>query len=321
VSRTKLAVPVPAVAPESIIFQHRTQSGWGAACIAWEREGKRGFQFEDGHIRVFNAAYGHLMEAIDVSRERADSLLALAGRAAAPPAAAVAAGVREPITLDQQLAYLRTSYPDGFAGEAWTREHRTHPTRNAKRHRDPAIVRARVQLAQSTIEGWITSGRALHGVATLRDLLDSTDLVGPAAIKLLAGGDPFTATRMVAALRDLLWSELPIGRRFEQWVTALTSGGRAASWALATAPLALVHPDQQVCVNQASFQAQAAWLAPELQLGSLPQAPVYERALRMAVGIRELAGERGMPPADLLDIHDFIALTLGGRARAQIAPA
>ncbi len=313
-------MPTLPATPATTIFQHRTQSAWGAACIAWEREGKRGFQFEDGHVRVFTAAYGHLMEAIDVSRERAASLLALAGRsAAATPPPKVIAGAAIPVTPDQQLDYLLATFPGGFAGEAWRREHRSHPVRNLKRHRDPAIARAREQLARPQLDGWIDSGRTLQGLAALRDLLESTDLVGASAVKQIGEVDPFTARLAITTLRDLLWTELPFGQRFEPWVAALSRSGRAASWALATAPLALVHPDQHVCVAPPSFQAQANWLAPELQLGTAAQAPLYERALRMAERIRTLATERGAAPADLLDIHDFIACSLAPRARAQMA--
>src|SRR5687768_17001150 len=140
-TRTRPAVPALPAVPATTIFQHRTQSAWGAACIAWEREGKRGYQFEDGHVRVFTAAYGHLMEAIDVSRERATSLLALAGRTAAASAPVkVAAGAGVPVTPAQQLDFLMATFPGGFAGEAWRREHRSHPVHNLKRHRDPAIA-------------------------------------------------------------------------------------------------------------------------------------------------------------------------------------
>jgi hypothetical protein len=319
VSRTRTAAPAPAGGLATTIFQHRTQVDWGAACIAWEREGKRGYQFEDGHVRVFNAAYDHLLEAIDVPRERADSLMAMAGRASAPPTAAVVAGASLSITLDQQFAYLRATYPDGFSGQSWRCERRRHAVRNLKRHRDPAIARAREQLARPQLDAWIAGGRALQGVTALRDLLDSTDLVGSAALKHLGQVDLFGAVRLLTALRDLLWGELPFGRRFEPWVAALGRGDRTAGWAMATAPLALVHPADHVCVTPVAFRAQAAWLAPELQLGSEPQTALYERALRMVAHIHAAAIARGLAPADLLDVHDFIGLSLGPRARAVIA--
>lgn len=307
--------------PATTIFQHRTQPAWGAACIAWEREGKRGYQFEDGQVRIFNATYGHLMEEIDVPRERADSLLAMAGRASATSSAIAVVGTGKRITLGQQFAYLQETYPDGFTGQSWRHERRSHPVRNLKRHRDPTIERAREQLALPRLDAWIADGRTLQGVAALRDLLDSTDLVAASAVKFLTEADPFGAVRLITALRDLLWGEAPFGRRFEPWVAALGRGDRAVGWALATAPLALVHPTEHVCVTLVGFRAQAAWLAPELQLGNQARAALYERALRMAHHVRDEAIARGLAPADLLDIHDFIVLSLSPRARAQIAAA
>src|SRR5688572_12808538 len=49
------------------LFQHASRPEWGGALIAWERDGKRGYQFEDGQLRIFTTGHYYLLEPIAAS--------------------------------------------------------------------------------------------------------------------------------------------------------------------------------------------------------------------------------------------------------------
>jgi hypothetical protein len=106
---------------------------------------------------------------------------------------------------------------------------------------------------------------------------------------------------------------------FDRWVGAVTSGtGKVPAWTLATAPLALARPNDHVCVRATSFRAQAISLSPRLQLGDTPSHRQYQRMLAMAKRVQGRAVDRELPPADLLDVHDFIRFTLSTKARTAM---
>ena len=41
--------------PGDRLYRHSKRKQWGFAVLAWEKEGKRGYQFEDGELRVWDA--------------------------------------------------------------------------------------------------------------------------------------------------------------------------------------------------------------------------------------------------------------------------
>jgi hypothetical protein len=113
------------------------------------------------------------------------------------------------------------------------------------------------------------------------------------------------------ALRDLLHGEGEFDERFEQFVRACDVWkSRPPTWELVTAPAALVHPTEHFCVQPAALLEQARVLDLPLALGVRPTADGYRAALATARGLRESCLERGLKPTDLLDIHDFVRLTL-----------
>ena len=46
------------------VVQHRVKPEWGAAVLVWRRDGKSGFQFEDGEIRAFRDDWLHSARSV-----------------------------------------------------------------------------------------------------------------------------------------------------------------------------------------------------------------------------------------------------------------
>jgi hypothetical protein len=301
-------------------FRHAARPEWGVAVIAWEREGKRGYQFEDGQLRVFTSGYYYLLDPIGVSSERLRSLKSLAGASVSQPAGAAPRPVVGP-TLDEQIGYFLRAYPGGFAGDRWRSERRGGSGRALRRHRDPAIAFAREQLTADRLAAGLDQHREREVVQALLEVVGRTDLVTAPQLERLASLGHDRARALVSGLRELLFGEASIQVRMVPWVRALTQGaGRAPTWAMATVPLALLDPDHHVCVQRTSFVAQAASVAPHLEVGLSPGGADYPPLLDMAQGVRERL-EVAHSPGDLLDVADFISFTLSAAARKDSAVA
>jgi hypothetical protein len=302
------------------IFQHAARPEWGAAIIAWEREGKRGYRFEDGCLRIFTAGHYHLLEPIDASPDRLRKLRAIAG----PPAdAAVAAKLPPPDadvpTLDEQVAHFRAAFPGGFTGDRWRADHRSSSGHSRKRHRDHAVALAQKELAELTLAVFLEKRREADALEVLANVLGSTDLVPAAHLQRLQGLPPHRARAVLTGLFDLLFGKQSAEVRVVQWVEALSRAtAQRPAWGLATTPLALVFPDQHVCIHRTSFAAQKAALELRSGVSQSPSGPEYGRLLAMARSIRIHLDEVGCSPADFLDVHDFILFTLGAGARQAI---
>lgn len=302
-------------------FQHASRPEWGAAVIAWEREGKRGYQFEDGQVRVFASRHYHLLDVIAVTPDRLRTLMAILGQplvavveSALPPAPEVRP------TLDEQVAYFQRAYPGGFAGDRWRSERRQTGGHPRKRHRDPAIAFAREQLTGERLAGWIERRREHEAMDAVTEVVGRTDLVPSSRVRWLAGLPADRARSVVVALFDLLFSRGPVEVRLMQWVQCLTRvTGQAPTWSQATALLALVHPEHFVCVHRSSFLAEAAVLGTRVDLSPSPSGYAYRPVLAMAEQIRLHLAAAGCPPADRFDLYDFVCLTVRPEARRAIA--
>lgn len=306
---------------QSTVYQHAVRPEWGGAVIAWERDGKRGYQFEDGQLRVFTLVHYHLFERIDASLDRVRTLRALLGlqtRAVEPNAPDLLGA--PPPSLDEQIAHFRAAYPGGFTGERWRDDHRGGAGRTRKRQRDPAIARAQKELTAQQLASCLERRRPDEGLEALGKVLTATDLVGAGHVQHLLRLPPNRATAVLHGLYDLLYANSTVEIRLVQWIQALTRGsGKKPAWALATAPLALVAPREHVFINRAIFAAQAAALRVRQRLPVSPTGLDYVQLLAMAKGVREHLIDRGCPPADLFDVHDFMVATLSAGAQRIIA--
>jgi hypothetical protein len=73
-----------------------------------------------------------------------------------------------------------------------------------------------------------------------------------------------------------------------------------------------------ICVKPHDLRAQVARMSPGLTLPSLPSAPIYQRLCDLGVELRKQLSGEGYQPRDLLDVYDFMTITLSPKAFKQI---
>ncbi len=297
-----------------VAYAHTQKPEWGAALIAWEEDGKRGYRFEDGELRVFKEGYFDRLAIQEISAERLARLRATLPETAAieltpPPVMASGSGM----SVDEQLDYFLRTFPGGFTGEAWQARSQGRADRAA------AVARAQKDFDRHRLRKFIVSKESEPCVTEMCALLASTDLITPKELGLLDRLPYYTTSVLAECLVDLLWSDQEPILSFAAWSNILTkaTGGRP-SWILTTAPLALLRPDQHVAVKSTSFVAQAQISAPALRLDRTPAWAMYERALAMAKALFEDLDRAGARPRNLLDVHDFIVMTQRPKIRGEI---
>ena len=296
------------------IYRHSMRPAWGLAVLVSDMEDKRGYQFEDGDVRHFKRGFYHLMEEVELPVDQLEQAMArleqVLGRRRAASQAGV--GIQNLLSLDQQAAILRVLHPKGFGDPTWLRDMRGQGAKSRlKRHRDPAMATAQDLLSAERLEAYLDKEQYGEAVAALLKVFTMTDLVPPAQRALLNELDEERHPEVAISLHGMLYGEDELSPRFSRLVTALDT----RSWELATAAAALVHPQEHVCVRHAAFKRQALWMAPRMQHGKLPTAALYTRYLEMAQVLRERLTGLELPPQDLLDVHDFMKITLKPSAR------
>lgn len=312
----------PTTTPIVPLYQHRKATEWGLGMLAWERGPRRGYQFEDGKLRVFGEGFYELLDEVDAPADQAREVIAKLtlqlGDLATDRAAPVAAPAD--VTLDEQIAIFRIQHPDGFAGDAWQAARRgVEQGRRLKRHRVPALAEAAERLAAATLQRALDDGTASEVVASLIEMLAATDLVSATQLEPLRTLPPSRHGGFVQALHELLWTDTIFALRFERFVATLAlTSKRAPTWSLITAFGALVHPGEHLYVRPATISKQARFMAPRLALGANPDARSYLRALEMVRRVADGLVAARLAPADLLDVHDFMVDTLAPSARALL---
>jgi hypothetical protein len=293
------------------IFRHCKRGDWGLALLLWERDGKRGFQFEDGEVRIIAEDYYRLLEEAPGSDpEIVESLAGMAAKAGhQSPAKSKRARAADAPKPPDQLAVFLDRYPGGFEDPAYVKKHRGGAGRRLKRHRQPAIDEAQELLSKEAIDACIASGKHDEVFSRWIDVLSGTDLVSKSHL------DPLKKTRptqeLAQAMCELLHGDASIAERFDLFLQELgRSGFRTSSWPLLTTALALVHPTLHVCIRPSVFETQARSIAPALGTAGQPGGERYSQYLEMCLGLRDQLIELGGNPQDLLDLYDFVWLTL-----------
>jgi len=298
------------------LYQHVKCEEWGLAILAWDHGTKRGYQFEDGKLRVFKDGFFHLLEPVDIEADHTELVLARLERSLGRQQAA--SRVRDDhqmITFDDQLKVFARSYPEGLGGVAWEARMRGGHGKALKRHRDPAIKAAQERFAPGRFEKAFKAELFSEVHAACVEMLEASSLVKPNQLSALRDLPTFRHEIFARALAALLHGDGPYPRRFEDCVRSMGDPG----WTLATAFPALVHPTEHVCVNPAPFKEQALWMAPHMKHPKAPGAAAYERYLNMSRAVFSKLLEVGQAPRDLLDVHDFIYETLRPAARKLVA--
>jgi hypothetical protein len=288
------------------LYHHSKRAEWGLAILAWDQGNRRGFQFQDGVLRVISEGYYALLRPVTEPPEGAAQLIAdLRQRAgmAEERARSKASGAR--LTFSDQLKIFRIKYPGGFTDDGWARG---GDGRRLKKHRQPAIDDAQAALADEALQAALTGQRCAEVIEALATLLGQTNLVKPKEVEGVRQLPIERAEPVVAALRELLHGEeAAIGPRFDRLAAELHG---QFSWALTTAPGALARPEVLAYVHPPTIQRQAQVLEPLFSLRVHPNGHAYGRAVALTTRVRDLVMEAGLQPADLLDVYDFMAATL-----------
>lgn len=307
------------------LYRHTKRKEWGLAIMAWDREGRRAFQFEDGHLRVFAPEFQELIKEVAPPAEEATETTAALNRLlnindqSAARAKKATARATAPLTLEDQIAVFVDMYPAGFQDPKWKQTMRgAGQKRRTKKFRDPAIKQAQEELSADRLGALLNSQQYGTVQQAVLDVLKKTNLVTATQIKPIAELGPGQQQAFAVALRDLLYADGPYDQRLGVFADRLFDlSGTRPTWQLATSIGGLVHPREQTCVSPSAFRDQAKWTAPRLEHSPTPQAAAYERLLAMVRSIQEELKAAGLVPCDLLDVHDFIRETLSPSARRR----
>lgn len=287
------------------VFRHTKKSDWGLATLQWERDEKRCFRFEDGTERVFSLEFCHLLEPVD----------------APPPPGCLAkpkaASAIEP-TLKDQVALMLESFPEGFQDPTWLAEHRgVGAPRRVKRHRAATIEQSEKELSAEVCKARLSKRNFAALLEGMCAVLDKTDLVSRAEVDSLRNCEP--TERLVTAIHEAIHGEDPIGPRFDRLCRELNSAGaKASSWPLVTAILALGSPREHMCVRPSVLKPQVRAIGRGHRLTATPTPGSYATYLDLARQVRDVLTEAGHPPADFLDVYDFVWFTMRPAARADL---
>jgi hypothetical protein len=222
--------------------------------------------------------------------------------------------------LDDQIELFRHRYPLGFADPAWTRDVRGHGARrHLKRHRDAVLARAASELEAGSLERSLTDKQHKLVIDLLVAILSATDLLTARQVDPLRAIPPEHHEEAARSIVELLHGKEPYSARFTRFARVIAHyGGAKPSWPLVTAPSALVHPGEHIAVRPATFREQARTVAPHLVHAKAVGPSTYAHLLAMAEHVRDKLNEEGLGTRDLMDVHDFMRVTLAPAARDEI---
>ncbi|MEZ4441204.1 MAG: hypothetical protein R3B72_19040 [Polyangiaceae bacterium] len=325
----RLVAP-PAQAPDPelpALFVHQKRPEWGAAVCAWSRRDRHGYQFEDGRLRIFRTSHLHLLvpkprETPGDHRTLVRQLRAAAGLSQAQRR--LEQGGEVVLSFEQQLAIFHHAYPSGFTDPAWLADRRGEgASRPLKRHRNHVIELAQTKLSREALEPLLAGARGGAGetiVAHLSEVLAATDMVQKQKLAPLGRLTWADAQRLGHQVFSLLHGDQPIDQRVQhfanEWVRVT---GQTPSWPLVTAPLALCFPETMIGVRSSILREQAKNCTSEPLLESRVEGRVYPTLVDLAGMVRDRLQATGHEPRDLMDVYDFMWLTLRPAARKVLA--
>ena len=303
-------------APLIPCYRHVKRPQWGLGILTWEREGKRGYQFEDGALRVIKEGYYDMLRvAPRQNRQTLKALTLMCRRNGVSPFQRE----HERYAFSDQVALFGSLYPGGFEGENWASKIRgTGSKRRLKRHRAPAIADAQRLLSESELEHCIRTTAGSEVVERMLSVLEQTDLVSKRQLQPLRQVLVVESRALAIGLRDLLYGDGDLAVRFDHFRRALGSRGHALSWRLCTALPALVAPAEHVCVRPTVFNHQAAVLGLRSHAKRRANGHSYVRLRELARTVASRLEGVGLPPRDLLDVYDFMWTTLKPSAYKQL---
>jgi hypothetical protein len=320
------ALDVPQKDPEDLpeqLYRHSQRPEWGMALLAWERNGRRAYQFEDGKLRKIQEGYYDLLDPVDpqegpitaVRTNLQAAITALKGGAEHKVYKAVC-------TFEQQIGLFTKLYPKGFKDPKWIDDKRgTTEGNSLKRHRVPSMAAAQEALDPVRAGSLIDEGQQGELTESILAVLADTNLVPLSHVKTLRRLDEEEASEYAEVVFALVHGEGSFDDRFNTYLDMLSRflGGRP-SWRIGTSLIALVHPQEHVAVRRSAFIRQAGSIAPTGVYTRKPKVASYRSFRRVALGAKSRLEGAGHEPADLLDVHDFIWTTLRKSALEHLKP-
>ena len=313
---------------EPRLYQHALRHDWGLAALAYERGRSRAYQFEDGEVREFKVGSKLIRRVASTERNR-DTVRALRQRLRVLEAKrrqrrTMRRAVRRAShALEPQVRVLQDSYEDGFAGNSWVVKMRGHGAkRRLKRHRTPALLGAKQRLDQLILDSLVAKEDWATVQTLLIDAIEATNLVTKRQLTPLRKMTGNARRELAESVHALLYGDSPFEGRFNRFVAACKGPrGKEPPWELVTAPLALVFPNEHVCVHPKTFAIQAQRLEMRHVVSDAPRAAQYRHWLAVAKGVAEACRDHRLRPKDLLDVRDFIQVTLSGQALKRVKRA
>ena len=297
------------------LYRHTKRPEWGLAVLVKQREGRRAFQFEDGTLRLIKKGYYNLIEPVDGPEDaeavHSSLVQAVADRKENPnPTKHTVA--RAVCSFAAQVSLFQKIYPDGFKDAKWIADHRGESDGSRlKRHREPTLKLARESLGRDQCLSLIEAGRHDELVEAEEKLLAGTNLVPISHVKALQELTGDKRREYAEVLAQLIGHEGPYEAHYRAYLGTLKRLlGITPPWRIATAVLALTHPQDHVCVRRSTFERQAGSIAPSASYTPKPKLMAYQNYRRVAMEVRKRLIAAGHEPRDLLDVHDFVWITL-----------
>jgi hypothetical protein len=303
------------------LFAHRLRTEWGVGVLSGEKDGKRRYLFENGDERALASGFYDLMRRVESPTPEQQLTYARLQGVLAARVSNDGSGKGAAWTLSGQLARFRMVYSDGLSDQTWTSEVRGAGGKRGLGQRQAILQKAQTVLSRAAIDAAIEAGRHVEVWDALVSVLTSTDLVPAAQLKRApAAGEP--QRNVAVRVRELLHGEGNYDQRFDRWVTALTLGmGEAPRWELATAPSGVFHPREHLCVEGTAFRKQLKACGGRAAPGLQPTSSGYASFLSVARLLANQLASHGEVPRDLLDVRDFVVVSLKPVPKAAGATA
>lgn len=305
-----------------VLFAHATRKDWGVGVLAWENIGKRGYLFEDGEERTLASGFYEMMSRVDqpssdqkVAALRLQRVLSGRARSHSHHATTEVSGP----TFYDQITRLRGAYRAGLVDPKWLEEVRGEGANGRTlRHRASLVIDARTQLSAEALDALLNAQQFRQVWEVVVGVMSHSDLVPKPQLKQPKAATGEQLRELALAVRELLHGEGAYEQRFDRIVAALAAyTGEPAHWEIATALSASVNPVDHVCIHPTVFRRQFKIIgSPGTVLAAKPTGAGYSRVLAATRVVAKKLAEQGETPRDLLDVHDFIRITLKPGAKS-----
>ena len=306
------------------LFRHTVRPEWGTAMLVVEEPGKRRYQFTDGKLRTFKEGYYELFEQVEIEASEGARLLSnlqtLAGNATwgNQPESRTATKT-ESFSLPEQITIFKQIFERGFQDTDYEADVRGCSEDGGKGTRHDVIIACRTLLSKETLGQAIEDERWKEIHKTAVTVAGSTNIPSSGSdLRLLRQLDEDKCEGFAKALFFLLHSDEAYSLRFTRWVEYLASAGVKPTWPMTTVLPALAFPGEHIAIKPSVFRQEARVVMSGMEYTPTPNANDYERYQRMGKKISQTLVTNDLQPRDMMDVYDFIWLTLRPKGKKLI---